>query len=195
MGGEKTSLRSLRPLPSLSLLIGLVVLVGTILGTYLLSQRGQEQVAALQTTANIPAFHRIKQTDVEVAVVNEASTEGALATNAVGAITTRAIAGGEVVRADDIGPDLTASLDDDPIIVALPATSAQALGGRLSPGSVVEIIATTDKGLRSTAVVFTVDRPNLTNDSPFVLVLALPAESTSLAMHVARGAVEVRVTP
>jgi hypothetical protein len=173
---------------------GLLLLAMTVAGTYALSQRPRESIAAYRLKVIVPAFHVLTPEDVEITTVEQPKDGRGFASAVIGRYAMKALQTGKFVLLSDVGPDIPAStLKDASIIIGVPASSAEALAGRLSAGSLVRIESTKVPGRTYDARLLSVDKSNASAERPYVLVMALPATAGPILPELSAGDVVVTV--
>lgn len=153
----------------------------TIVGTLWLWQNGRATIAVYELKAALPAFQVLKASDVVITTATPPKSGTAFASGVVGKYTTRDLAAGEPILTTDVGPEIDSTVvNDGAVIMGVPASSAQALAGRLGVGSRV-LIASDEAPSRSYEIVLlSVDKTSSSSEKPYVLVMAVPKVATSL---------------
>ncbi|MCY0906574.1 hypothetical protein [Arthrobacter sp. H14-L1] len=118
------------------------------------------------------------------------------ASEVVGKYTTRDLGRGEPILTTGVGSDIDSNvLSDGAIVVVAPASSAQALVGRLGEGGRAQIASDETPNGSYEIVLLSVDKASISSDEPYLLVMAVPKDATALLPLLGRGDFILTVPP
>jgi hypothetical protein len=178
----------------LSLLVGVLVLVATVVGTLVLARRDQGELPAYRLVRSVGAFHIIALEEVEIASVAEGSGD-APATSVLGRIVLHSARPGDTLLEADLGSTpRPGAIVSGGTIVGIPATTAQAMAGRLERGSsiVITMSEPPHDSLDATLLDLTTDANG--SDRPYVMLVAVVKASDIQLTQLASGRVAVSVS-
>lgn len=185
---QSTSVAPARRNARLSLRVSFVVALITILGTAWLWFDGRTSVAVYELKSDLPAFQILKASDVVVTTAVPDKDGKKFADSVIGKYTITEIKSGEPIFAGDLGPSIDVlGVNDETVVVGVPASSAQAIGGRLNAGDRVQIASLDNPDKFQEIVLLSVEKASESSETPFVLVMAVPASATTLLRVLGSG--------
>ena len=180
--------------PTLSLLVGVLVLVATVLGTLVLIERDQGVVPAYRLIRSVSAFHIIASEDVEIANVRQGSG-AAPATSVLGRLMLHSGRAGDTLYEGDLGSTSPeGAIVSGGKIVGIPATAAQAMAGRLERGSRVVVTMSESPNESLDATLLDLVSEANGSDRPYVMLVAVVNATDSQLSQLASGRVAVSVS-
>lgn len=172
---QSTNVTQARRGARLSLRVSIIIAILTIAGTAWLWMGGRAPVAVYELKADLSAFQVLSASDVVISTAVPDKSGRPFAENVIGKYITKDIKAGDPIFQDDLGPEVSSvGLSGETVIVGVPASSAQAMGGRIKAGSRVQVASLDNPDQFYELVLLSVDSAIQSSENPYVLVMAVP---------------------